>query len=362
MLSRTLRKVLPLLIVGVAILVAKIMIESRAELPRRPLVTSSPVVSTVRAEPGPVRARIISRGNVIPQRQISLIAELSGRIVWVAPEFVTGGRVAADAPLLRIDPIDYEVAVSAAEAAVASAELGLAEVKVLIKRAAIEEAESRLVAARDSLRKARADLAKTEVRAPFNAVIDSRHVDFGQYVSRGVVLMSLLGTDVAEVRLPVLGAELPFLRVGADSAGTWPQATLSAQFGAIRQEWTARLQRLENRVDSQTRVYYLVAAVDAPYALELHGQALTVGLFVDAEIEGTAVENAVRLPRSSLHAGNHVFVLDAGVLRRREVHVVRQEEGTVIVDEGLAAGDEVVTTRLDLMVDGMSVSVAGAAG
>ncbi len=140
----------------------------------------------------------------------------------MAPELLEGSAVKQGTPLLRIDPIDYEVALSTARAAVASAELSLAEVQVVVMRAAIGEAEAQLRAARDRLRQAEADLANTEIVAPFDAIIDIKRIDLGQYVQAGSGLMRLLGTGSVEVRLPLLASDIPFVRLRP--VGRWQLA------------------------------------------------------------------------------------------------------------------------------------------
>ena len=348
---------LPAAIIAVAAALALAMVNSREQLPKRERPAEIPLVDVVQVQPGPVPVRVQSRGTVSPRRAIDLVSEVSGKVIWVDPGFLQGEEVSAGQLLLRIDPIDYEVAVSDAEAAVASAELSLAEVEVVVRRAAIEEAQARVQAAEDRLRQARVDLANTEIRAPFDAVVDLKQVDLGQYVSTGSALMRLLSTDVAEVRLPVLSSDVPFLRYGKDASGNWQALTLTASFGNMRYSWEARLARLERRVDEQTRVFFLVAEVDRPYDRSLHKQILAMGLFVEASFEGEPVPDAVRLPRSALHNGSYVYVVEDGRLARREVTLLRREGETVIVGDGLVAGDQVVLSKLDLMVNGMPVRV-----
>ena len=134
-------------------------------------------------------------------------------------------------------------------------------------------------------------------------------------------------------------------------------ATLYSRFGATRYSWQARLERLEQRVDEQTRVFFMVAEVDAPYDESRHSWPLSVGLFVQAEIPGQVIPRATRLPRSALHDGDAVFVLREGNMIKRSVTVLRREQDSVIIGEGLASGDRVILSRLDLMVDGMPVAV-----
>ena len=358
--SRLLRNlVLPLAILGAAAAIAMFMVNSRAELPKRERPIDTPMVEAMTVQPGPVPVRLQSRGIVTPERNIDLVSEVSGRVIWVDPGFLQGEEVRAGQLLLRIDPIDYEVALSDAQAALASAEFSLAEVQVVVMKAAIEEAEARVQAARDRLRQAEIDLANTEIRAPFNAVVDLKQVDLGQYVQTGKALMRLLSTDMAEVRLPLLASDVPFVRYGQDEQGDFHQLTLTATFGNVRHSWQARLARLERRVDAETRVFFLVAQVDQPYDRSLHSHILAMGLFVEAIFEGAPIDDAVRLPRSALHNGEYVYVAREGKLYRQAVTLHRSEGDSVIVGDGLRPGDQVVLSRLDLMVEGMAVMVDG---
>lgn len=362
MLNTWTKRLLPPLILLVAVALAWLMVAGRTELPRRESSATVPVVETLTVEPGPVEVTIHSRGTVTPRREIELVSEVAGRIVWVAADLVEGGRVREGDTLLRIDPIDYEVAVSEARAALASARLSLAEVQVVVKRAAIEEAEARVAAAGDRLRQAEVDLQNTVIAAPFDAVVDVKRADLGQFVAAGTALMKLLGTGTAEVRLPVLPSDLPYLRYGQRPDGSWHRVTLTTRFGQHQHSWQARLVRLEQRVDDQTRVSYLVAEVDQPYDAARHGRPLNVGQFVEATLPGAAIDPAVRIPRTALHDGRYVFLAEQGVLRRREVELLRRERDSVIVGRGLDGGEQVILSRLDLMVEGMPVAPLAAPG
>ena len=353
-----LRRLLPLLVLAASGAIAFIMIASRSELPQRDGVVAAPLVDVMTVEPGPVAVTIRSRGNVRAKHDIELVSEVSGRVISVSPEFVEGGLVPQGVTLLTIDPIDYEVALSGAQAGLASAELSLAEAEVVVKRAAMDEAKAQVQASTDRLRQAKVDLENTAIGAPFDAVIDSKRADLGQYVQAGSALARLLSTGSVEVRLPLLASDIPFIQYGQFADGSWPQATLTAWFGDSAFSWEARLVRMEQRVDELTRVFYLVAEVDGPYDTNRYPRPLSVGLFVEAEIKGTPHSLATSLPRSALYTDDFVYVVEQERLRKRPVTVLRRDHNNIIVGEGLAAGDLVVLSRLDIMVDGMPVTVA----
>lgn len=375
-----LKRLLPLVILLGAVLIGSLMVALRSEVPRQPLAQPRPTVEVVTVSRGPVQLSIESQGTVQPKRRIELVSEVTGRVIWVSEKLVNGGLVAAGELLLRIDPIDYQLAVAEAKASLAEASLQLKEEQAEFKRGTayrasnqlasseslrqpkLEQVKAQFDAAVERLRQATRNLDNTEVKVPFDALIENKQMDLGQHVSMGAVLMSLLGTGTAEVRLPMTAADIGFVAPAVLDSGVWPTVELRARFGKLQLNWQGRMVRSERRVDEQTRVYYLVAEVDDPYGLITEQPPLTMGLFVDATIEGVVVPEASELPRSALHADRFIYVVNDGVLERKQVDVLRRDASTIVVGQGLQAGEIVVLTRLDLMVDGMPVKAVHSTG
>jgi RND family efflux transporter MFP subunit len=292
----------------------------------------------------------------------------------MSPDFVEGAHVPAGALLMKLDPIDYIVAVAEATANLADANLSLTEERNEFRRGTSYRAnnkqevasslrqpkfalvEARYKAAEEKLKQAKADLAATEISAPFDAVVDNKQVDLGQYVASNAPLFSLFSTTTAEVRLPVTAAEIYFIDAIPAAGGVMPKVQLSASFGITRQQWQGRLVRVERRVDANTRTFFVVADVDKPYDTERYTIPLSVGLFVDAVIDGITIEQGVRVPRSSLHDDNYVYVVNDGTLTSRAVTVARRAKDSIVISDGLNNGDQLVMTKLDLMVEGMRVT------
>ena len=90
---------------------------------------------------------------------------------------------------------------------------------------------------------------------------------------------------------------------------------------------------------------------------------LAIGLFVDAEIEGRHFDDLIEIPRSALRGESQVVVVDdASRMRLRTVELLRAGREKVWIRRGLSAGERVVTTNLDVVVDGMAVRVVDADG
>jgi RND family efflux transporter MFP subunit len=225
-----------------------------------------------------------------------------------------------------------------------------------------EAAVAEAAAARDE---ARRNLARTRLRAPYAGRVREKWVDVGQFVSPGKPVARLYAVDYAEVRLPIPDAELVHLdlpldsRVARDATPELP-VLLRAPFAGELREWKGRIVRTEGEIDPSSRMIHVVARIDDPYgaAAEDGGSPLPVGLFVDAEILGRSIEDAVRIPRAALRDGGHVFSIDAeGRLRRRDVEVIRARGEAVLVSAPLAAGELVCVSDLAGASDGMRVRV-----
>lgn len=349
--ERLKKLLVPLGVLVFAVVIARIMVSSRHTLEGAAAQLPLPSVQTTAVELGDVTPSIVAYGNVNARYQLELATEVTGRVVWAAPEFEPGHTVAAGQVLLRIDPLSYRLELAQARAALANAELQLADAKALKRRALIVEGELVIEAARQRVTKAEQDLAYTEIRAPFNGVIDEQLVEYGQFIATGRTVARFLSTDTAEISLQVPASEVGFLDPLASAS-----VTLSARIGAEQRHWQASLLRIESRVDQRTRVVPVVVEVTSPYDAGQHQHVLPLGLFVQAAIPGKPISGAVRLPASALQADNSVFVVVADALQRRQVNIAYREGNTAVIDAGLKAGDQVVVNRLEVMFEGMKVA------
>ena len=84
---------------------------------------------------------------------------------------------------------------------------------------------------------------------------------------------------------------------------------------------------------------------------------LSVGLFVDADIEGLLAKDVVVLPRTALRNGNRLLVVDDdNKLRYRDIEPLRLYRDEVLIKSGLRAGERVCLSPLQTAIDGMPVN------
>lgn len=384
-----LKVLLPVVFLAVAIGASFVMIQSQPEAMQKPAPPPSLLVSVDVAERRPVRFTVTSRGSVSPRTETTLVSEVAGQIVEVSPAFVSGGFFKRGDVLIRMDPRIYEASVKRARAEVAKARTQVATEHALagyaledwqrlqrlnaargpasdltLRKPQLQQALAELESKNAEYDKAREDLRRTVIRAPYDGMIREKIADVGQFVNVGAQLARAFAVDRAEVRLPLTQQDLRYLDLERlENGGTLP-VTLHARFGDDAFSRPARVVRSEGVFDATSRVLYVVAQIDDPYHLdrpqEEPARPLRIGTFVAAEIAGTAGGDLFALPRHALVRGTTVWVVDeAMAIHPREVDVVRTDEEFAYIAAGLADGDRYVTTPIDQPLPGMKVRLDG---
>ncbi len=198
---------------------------------------------------------------------------------------------------------------------------------------------ARVKSAQAAILRAERNLQRTEIRAPpYDAMINSREIGLGSFVGVGSEIGMLLGTDIAEVRLPVADNQLQFLVAQGEQAKVKLIGTYSGQ----EIQWQAEIARSEGVIDSNSRMSYLVAEIHDPYLLQQNTREnelpLRFGSYVQAKILGIEVDNATVVPRY-LVVNNSVAILNnESKLHYAKIHILREQGGNVIVSDGLIDG------------------------
>ena len=332
-----------------------------------------------------LRIPIQAQGTVTPLQETSVMSEVNGRIIEVSPSFIVGGFVSKDDVLLRIDPRNYETSLLRAEASVKSAQSNLAQetgrAKVAeqewkktprgkqrtqaskdlyLRKPQLDQALAQMLAAQADLNTARDNLERTSIRAPYDALIRTKHSELGQFVAAGTPLADIFSVEYAQIRLPIPQNKLEYLEL--PELGTMQNGSpvdLYTEVGGQVKHWNAYLHHTEGVFDARSRVLFSVARIEDPYGLQYpHADPLRIGTFVNARIKGKELVDIVRLPRYIIRAGNNVWVIDeTGLLRTRSVTLLRTGGDFVYVSAGLNDGELVSLTTLDNSFEGAQVRI-----
>ena len=379
---------LPLLVLLLGFVVMQLLLAQRRAPEPEARVERGALVEVFAVQPQSHRVMVRGSGTVQARREISIIPRVSGEVVAMGPDFISGGFVRSDDLLFRLDPADYELARQRARATVARAEAQLAEISeradvarqdweqfqrgngerlepspLALFQPQLQEAQAELAAAEADLAAARLDLERISVHAPFNGRIRQRHLEMGQYIPAGSDVATLTGTDQAEIVVPVPQAELPWLdlpRREADDDGSPARVTFTAE--GRDYQWSGVLRRTLGEVASPGRMIQLVVAVDDPYGLQETARptaaSLLPGMFVGVELTGKQLEEVFVLPRRAIRNGDLVWLVDEDQrLQPQPVNIIRRDRRIVIIDQGLTAGDRVVLTEVAGAVEGMLLRI-----
>lgn len=371
---------IPLAIVCAAIVAAVVMISAKKPPEQVPVEIPAFLVDAKEVSSESISFVVESQGNVVPKHQTSLSAQVSGQVVSLSDNFVVGGTFNKGDILAVLEQEDYKTDMKLAEAELAQAQAALQEE---IARGKVAEQEYRSVrnstppelglrkpqlakeqanvkAAEAKLERAKRNLERTNIRAPYNGIVVERNIDLGQFVAMGTPIGMIYSTDTAEVRLPITDGDLRFIDI-ANQFSDGGEVTLQATAGGIKRTWTGRLVRTEGILDTGSRVVFAVVEVEKPYQLiENRDAPLRFGQFVEARITSGKKEALIALPRNILRLDNTVLTVN----ENREIEIVpvdvtRTTAEEVYIDGGLGEGALVVTSAVPNPYNGMKVRLPG---
>ena len=385
--SKTAKRIIHILatlsFIGAGVVGFLVLTANKPQLKKTKPPAPIPMVSAVPVQIDDVAVPIVGEGTVRPLREIQLVPQVSGPITYVSPALVDGGDFKKGEVLVRIDPVDYQLAVTLARSRIKDSEssLRLAEQEaaaaqeewrllnegkpepqrkppaLVAKLPQLEAAKAKLAADRAELKKATLNLARTVMKAPFNGRVSEENVDIGQYVSIGQSLATLFSTTAAEIVVPFEDESLFWFHVPGFTPGNGPgsPARIKARIAGRDLTWTGQVNRAIGKLDERTRMINVVVRVEKPYQTK---PPLAVGLFVKVEIQGRKLESATVIPRSALRENNVVWVVDKnGLLSFRPVEVARLFPDNVILKSGLQEGELIVTSPIKAVTDGMRVRI-----
>lgn len=347
----------------------------------------TPFVETANVTAGSGAIPVRGAGIVRPSAEIDLAPQVGGRVVWVDPGFRSGRRVDAGQVMFRLDEADYLYRVREAEAALAARKVALLEAEEEAEIARDEYArfsaretetegsdapnpltvrQPQLEAARAALRREEAglaqanlELARTEVKAPFEGIVREEWVDAGQVVAANQPVGKLFSTDAVEVVVPLTDADVALIPGlwgdGSDNAA----ARAFATYGDVRTSWPGFVDRAEASLDEETRTIHVIVRVPDPFETDGARSPLLVGKFAEVDIEGLAPERYFRIRRAALQPGDEVWsVRRDGTVRVVPVGVLQRLDDEVFVTGALDSAERVIVGGIRFATDGMKVRVA----
>lgn len=326
--------------------------------------------------------RVEGMGLVVAAREVKLKAQVSGQVVEIAADFLEGQHVAAGTVLAQIEADDYELQLAQAQStlelreAELELEMGFQRVagrewqllgessdvlaessSLALREPQLKQAQAMQRSAQSAVDRARLDLSRTEIAVPFNAQVLEKSVEVGSLAGIGGDVAHVVSTDSFYVRVSIPVNRVPVLEI--------PGGEALVSISGAESPMTGRIISLLGDLDPNGRMARVLVEVRDPLGLEAQnaGRAkLLLGAYVTVDLVGHPMPNTFLIPRETLRNDDHVWLRrpDA-TLEIRSVSVLWKNRDTVVIGEGLAAGEQLITSSLSFAADGMKVTVAGEA-
>ena len=316
-------------VIVVAMIMTAVLSSGGGREPQAAPERAATPVQIIRPAQAAHQVEIALTGSVASPSDVTLTPQVGGRVIDVSEAVRAGAHFEPDEVLFRIDPRDYEVAVSRAQASLADARSALdqVEAEAEINRAEwrreypnreitplaarepqLAAARARVASAQADLSQARLNLERTAISFPFRGRVIESRVEAGQLVSAGQSYGSVYDIARLEIIAPIAPADLARLTpaVGRLAELSVGESALNLQ-GEIVREGAS--------LNARTRFIDLFIEPASP-------DALRPGQFVDVRVSGPDLEESVVAPASALAGLNQVRIVRDGRIEEIEVVVL----------------------------------------
>lgn len=353
-----------LLVVG-AIFLAKLIIDS-VNKPKPKFNKIVKTVYTKQVENNAIPVSITSSGNLSAKNKIELYAEVQGVLNPVGKEFKAGTSFTKGQTILSINSdefyanlqaqksaffnsltaimpdiqLDYPNEYSKWQAYLASFDINKTTPKLPNTNSDKEKffiSGRGIVTSYYNVKNLETKLAKYRIQAPFSGVLTEALVTKGTLVRTGQKLGEFINTSVFELEVNINEAYAHLLKLGK---------TVEVSNINNTKTWIAKVVRINSKVDQTTQTIKVY--------LEVKGEELRDGMYLNASLQTKEIENAIELSRKLLVDDTKVFVVNDSVLSLVNIKPAYFTNETVIV-QGLENGMQVLSKSIPGAYDGMLV-------
>ncbi len=210
--------------------------------------------------------------------------------------------------------------------------------------AAVASARAAVKTAETQVAQARRTLSYALVFAPISGYVSERPADLGEYVSPTTKVATIVRTNPLRMRI-----DIPEQSIGTVAVGQGVSVSVSAY---ADRAFSGRIARISPNITATSRTLTVEAEVDNGQGLLKPGQFGTV------RVQQSVSQSAVLVPARAVHtegSSSHLFIIKNGRAEMRLVQLGQVEGDLVEIRSGVAADEQVATSNIELLRDGMAV-------
>ncbi|MDX1637918.1 MAG: efflux RND transporter periplasmic adaptor subunit [Balneolaceae bacterium] len=305
-------------------------------------------VEAFEVKPDTVDDVIYTTGTLMANEEIQLRSEVSGLITDIY--FREGQPVEENDLLVKINDSELQAQLTRAQYRLELAEEREARQKKLLEKGGISQEDydatlNEVNVLRSEVQLIKAQIDKTEIRAPFDGRIGLRYVSDGSYISPTTQIASLQNIDPIKIDFSI-----PERYAAKVEEGDVIHFTVQG----TDEVFEGKIYAIEPKIDAETRTLQIRARSDNEQ------QKLLAGGFANLDLTLETITNAKMIPTIALVPelqGQKVYLYKNGQVVQQSVQTGLRTESMVQITEGVEFGDTVLTTGLLQVRPGMPVQV-----
>lgn len=320
---------------------------SAAEAQRaRRMIDGDPVISAYEVKLERVNERVAAVGSGRARQQVTLTTRVAGVITEVL--FKGGDKVEHDQPLIKLSSEPEAIAVEMAEAQRAQAFDAVERYKQLnqtsVSRVTMAEAETALKVADATLRRAREDLERMTIKAPFSGIIGLSNLQAGDYLAVGNPIAPLDDRSTILIEFTVPEAVAHSIKVGLPM-----RASLAARPGEI---FNGTVRAVGTRIDPLTRTLSVRGELPNPDLSLIPGSTFSVSVRLEGNESPVIPGLAIQWDRQGAYVWR---ITGESRVERVNIAILARDGDRVFVDAPLKPGEKIVHEGGGLLRPGQKV-------
>ena len=294
--------------------------------------------------------RVLTTGTVLANEEVDLKSEVNGKVTKIL--FHEGSYVNAGDLLVKINDADLQAQLQSAKSRLELQKDTEYRQKQLLEKEAISQEDYDMTANQLQVNQAeveliKAQIDKTEIRAPFSGIVGLKNVSEGSFVNNSTIIASLQNINPIKIDFSIPERHSSMVEVGDE---------INFTISGNNKKYIGKVYAIEPKIDPVTRTLQIRALCSNT------GREILPGSFASVELVLKKIENAILVPSEALIPdiqGQKVFVYRNGIATPQQVETGIRTDKNVQLTSGVSEGDTIITSGMLQLRPGAPVKISG---
>jgi membrane fusion protein, multidrug efflux system len=293
--------------------------------------------------------KVLTTGTILANEEVDLKSEVDGKITKIY--FHEGSYVNKVDLLVKINDADLQAQLQSAKSRLELQKDTEYRQKQLLEKEAISQEDYDMTANQLQVNQAeveliKAQIDKTEIRAPFSGIIGLKNVSEGSFVNNSMVIASLQNINPIKIDFSIPERYSSMVEVGDE---------INFTISGSDKKYVGKVYAIEPKIDQVTRTLKIRALCPNT------GREILPGSFANVELVLKKIENAILVPSEALVPdikGQKVFLYKNGTAVPQQVETGIRTDMNVQLTSGISEGDTIITSGMLQLRPGTPVSIS----